>query len=204
MTTALLIVDVQNDFCPGGALDVPEGDRVVPVINELAARFSAAGHPVLASRDWHPPHTSHFVAGGGPWPEHCVAGSPGAAFHPDLRLPTGTLVFDKGVDPCAHGYSAYEGKTQAGEGLAEALARLGVERLVVAGLATDYCVKQTVLEARRLGLDVVVVSDAVRGVDVRAGDSAHALNEMAAAGATLAAASSLTVGAPRELRGNQR
>jgi nicotinamidase/pyrazinamidase len=193
MQTALLIVDVQNDFCPGGALGVRHGDRVVPVVNALAARFAELGRPVLASRDWHPRETLHFVSGGGPWPEHCVAGSSGAAFHPDLRLPPGTILLNKGEEPDAHGYSAYEGRTLTGEPLGAVLERAGVGRLVVVGLATDYCVRQTVLDARRQGLEVVVVSDAVLGVDVEAGDSARALEEMAAAGAAILPASALAL-----------
>jgi nicotinamidase/pyrazinamidase len=191
MKAALLIVDVQNDFCPGGALAVRGGDEVVPVINALAARFAEEGRPVLASRDWHPRETAHFVSGGGPWPEHCVADTHGAAFHPDLRLPPGTIVITTGTEPDADGYSAYEGRTAAGERLDATLERLGVGRLVVAGLATDYCVKQSVLDARRRGVEVVVVSDAVRGVDLSPGDSARALEEMRAAGATIATAASL-------------
>jgi nicotinamidase/pyrazinamidase len=191
--SALLIVDVQNDFCPGGALAVPEGDRVVPVVNDLAARFAAADLPVLATRDWHPPDTIHFVTRGGPWPEHCLANSDGAAFHPDLRLPRGTELITTGSDPDTHGYSAFEGQTSSGEALADALERLGVGRLVVAGLATDYCVKESVLDARRRGLDVVVVADGVRGVDVHPGDSTRALDEMTAAGAEIATSDSVAL-----------
>jgi nicotinamidase/pyrazinamidase len=191
--SALLIVDVQNDFCPGGALAVPEGDRVVPVVNDLAARFAAADLPVLATRDWHPPDTIHFVTRGGPWPEHCLANSEGAAFHPDLRLPRGTELITTGSDPDTHGYSAFEGQTSSGEALADALERLGVGRLVVAGLATDYCVKESVLDARRRGLDVVVVADGVRGVDVHPGDSTRALEEMTAAGAEIATSDSVAL-----------
>jgi nicotinamidase/pyrazinamidase len=191
--SALLIVDVQNDFCPGGALAVPEGDRVVPVVNDLAARFAAADLPVLATRDWHPPDTIHFVTRGGPWPEHCLANSEGAAFHPDLRLPGGTELITTGSDPDTHGYSAFEGQTSSGEALADALERLGVGRLVVAGLATDYCVKESVLDARRRGLDVVVVADGVRGVDVHPGDSTRALEEMTAAGAEIATSDSVAL-----------
>jgi nicotinamidase/pyrazinamidase len=183
--TALLVVDVQNDFCPGGALAVPEGDAVVPVISRLARRATAASVPVFASRDWHPTSTSHFETGGGPWPEHCVAGTAGAEFHPQLELPPATMVVSKGNDPGADGYSAFDGRLEDGRSLAEALAAHGVTRLVVAGLATDYCVRASVLDACRMGYDVVVVSDAIRGVEVQPGDSARALREMRAAGALI-------------------
>jgi len=181
--TALLIVDAQNDFCAGGALAVPDGDAVVPVVNAVAARAAASGLPVFASRDWHPAETTHFAPYGGAWPVHCVAGTPGAGFHPALTLPGGSVIVTKGDDPGADGYSAFDGHLVTGETLAEALASRGVGRLVVVGLATDYCVKHSVVEARRAGLAVDVVSDAVRGVDVTPGDSERALAEMRAAGA---------------------
>ncbi len=183
---ALVVVDVQNDFCPGGALAVAHGDEVVPVLNRAAARFAAAGAPVFASRDWHPPVTRHFRAGGGAWPPHCVQGTPGAAFHPSLALPAGTDVVSKGMDPEADAYSCFQAETAAGTPFADALRARGVRRLVVGGLATDYCVKATVLDALRAGFEVVVLEDAVRAVDVAPGDGARALAEMRAAGATIA------------------
>jgi nicotinamidase/pyrazinamidase len=182
---ALLIVDVQNDFCAGGALAVPGGDSVVPTINLVARSVRARGGLVLASRDWHPRESTHFSSHGGPWPVHCVAGTPGAQFHPGLDLPEGTQIVTKGDNPGAHGYSAFDGRMPSGEPLAEGLRARGVRRLLVAGLATDYCVKHSVLDARRAGLDVVVVADAIRGVEVRPGDSAAALAAMTAAGATV-------------------
>ncbi len=182
-TDALLIVDVQNDFCPTGALAVPQGDRVVPVLNEYAARFHGLGLPVYASRDWHPERTRHFAAMGGPWPRHCVAGTPGAAFHPELRLPEGTLVLSKGTDPNDDGYSAFEAVAEDGHGLSEALKARGVDRLYVGGLATDYCVRATVRDAVARGIRPVVLLDAVQGIDVRQGDEARALDEMMRAGA---------------------
>jgi len=184
-TRALLVVDVQNDFCPGGALPVAEGDRVVPVINEVAARFAARGEPVFVSRDWHPQDTNHFQDYGGPWPVHCVADTPGAEFHPDLVLPDGAVIVSKGEDPADHGYSAFEGRTPDGTGLGDALDRLGVRTLVVAGLATDYCVKQSVLDAREHGLEVMVLADAVRAVNVQPGDDARAIEAMRQAGAAV-------------------
>ncbi|HEY8490951.1 MAG TPA: bifunctional nicotinamidase/pyrazinamidase [Dehalococcoidia bacterium] len=183
---ALAVVDVQNDFCPGGSLGVPEGDRVVPVLNQYARRFHEEGSPVIATRDWHPPKTRHFQEGGGPWPPHCVQGTPGAAFHPDLRLPPGTTVLSKGMDPNEDSYSAFDARTDAGESLAELLRRLGVEELYVGGLATDYCVRATALDALAQGFRVTVLTDAVRGVDVTPGDSERALREVVEAGARTA------------------
>lgn len=183
---ALLVVDVQNDFCPGGALAVPEGDRVVPVLNRYVARFTEAGLPVFASRDWHPAETRHFEAGGGPWPPHCVAGTPGAAFHPALALPPDATIVSKGTDPTDDGYSAFEAESEAGVPLPEALRREGVRRLFVGGLATDYCVRASVLDAAEAGLRPVLLLDAIRGIDVEPGDQARALDAMIRAGARTA------------------
>lgn len=180
---ALLIVDVQNDFCPGGSLAVPEGDRVVPVLNEYIEAFRRRGLPVYASRDWHPEETRHFQAGGGPWPPHCVAGTPGADFHPELALPEDATVVSKGTAPSDDGYSAFEAETEVGEGLESSLRARGVRRLFVGGLATDYCVRASVLDAARQGFQPVLLLDAVRGIDVNEGDQAAALDEMIRAGA---------------------
>lgn len=188
---ALLMVDVQNDFCPGGALPAPEGDRVVPVLNAYIEQFQRAGLPVYASRDWHPAVTRHFREYGGPWPPHCVQNTPGAAFHPDLQLPRGVTVVTKGTDPEDHGYSAFEGRDPAGAGLADSLKRQGVSQLYVGGLTTDYCVRQSALDARRHGFDTVVLLDAVRGIDVEEGDIARALDEMLRAGARTATLATL-------------
>ena len=179
---ALLVVDVQNDFCPGGALPVPNGDQVVPVLNRLASHASALGFPVYASRDWHPANSRHFAVNGGKWPVHCVPGTPGARLHADLDLPPGALIVTKDVGPDGDGYSAFEG-TIAGRGsLAADLRARGVTELVIGGLATDYCVLATALDGRREGFDVVVVSDAVRAVEKTPGDGARAIAEMEAAG----------------------
>ncbi|HUG40379.1 MAG TPA: nicotinamidase [Longimicrobiales bacterium] len=183
---ALLIVDVQNDFCPGGALAVPEGDRVVPVLNAYIEAFRSRGLPVFASRDWHPPQTRHFKAGGGPWPPHCVAGSPGAGFHPDLALPEDAPVVSKGMAPTDDGYSAFEAESADGRELADSLRDRGARRLFVGGLATDYCVRASVLDAARQGFRPVLLLDAIRGIDVQAGDQAAALDEMIRAGARTA------------------
>ncbi len=180
---ALVIVDVQNDFCPGGALPVARGDEVVPVLNRYAERFARRGAAVFATRDWHPERTRHFQAFGGVWPPHCVQGTPGAAFHPDLRLPPGTVVASKGMDPEQDAYSGFQARTPEGLGFAAALGARGVRRLFVGGLATDYCVKATVLDALKEGFEVVLLEDAVRAVDVTPGDGERALQEMRAAGA---------------------
>ncbi len=183
---ALLLVDVQNDFCPGGALPVPEGDRVVPVLNEYAERFARMDAPVFASRDWHPVVTKHFKAQGGPWPPHCVADSTGAAFHPELKLPAQASILTKGTDPTDDGYSAFEAADERGKALSERLKEKRIGRLYVGGLATEYCVRASVLDGLGQGLDVVVLLDAVRGIDVQAGDVARALDEMLRAGARTA------------------
>jgi nicotinamidase/pyrazinamidase len=180
--SALLVVDVQNDFCPGGALVVPRGDEVVPALNRVVADAAAAGAPVYASRDWHPAVTTHFKEYGGPWPPHCVQGTPGAAFHPDLKLPPSAIVITKGEDPQHPGYSAFDGRTADGRSLLDELRARGVNHLIVGGLATDYCVRQSVLDARRHGFDVTLLEDAVKGVEVTPGDSERAIEEMRAAG----------------------
>jgi nicotinamidase/pyrazinamidase len=183
---ALLIVDVQNDFCPGGALAVPEGDRVVPVLNQYADKFAGSGLPVFASRDWHPQVTKHFQAQGGPWPPHCIAESAGAAFHPQLKLPADASVLTKGTNPTDDGYSAFEGLNDQGRALGDVLRKDDVASLYVGGLATEYCVRASVMDALKDGLDVVVLLDAVRGIDVQEGDVARALDEMMRAGARTA------------------
>ncbi len=190
--TAVLIVDVQNDFCPGGALAVPEGDQVVPVLNRVAAQVAQWGGTVVASRDWHPPTTRHFAAYGGKWPVHCVQNTPGAQFHPDLKLPQGAVIISKGTSENDDGYSAFEGRAEDGRSLLEILRERGIKRLIVGGLATDYCVRASVLDALKNGFEVLVLTDAVRGVNLQPDDSERALQEMQAAGATLTDASALT------------
>jgi nicotinamidase/pyrazinamidase len=185
--SALLIVDVQNDFCPGGSLPVPRGDEVVPVLNRYIEQFQAAGRPIFASRDWHPPVTKHFAQYGGTWPVHCVQGTPGAAFHPDLRLPADAIIVSKGMDPNYDGYSAFDAVDDQGRSLEALLRERGVEHLYVGGLATDYCVKHSALDAARRGFRVTVLEDASRGVEVRPGDVERALAELRAAGAEVRA-----------------
>jgi nicotinamidase/pyrazinamidase len=181
---ALLIVDVQNDFCPGGALAVPDGDRVVAPLNRCAERLSRSGAPIYASRDWHPAVTTHFKPYGGVWPPHCIANTEGAKFHPDLRLPPSTVVVTKGDDPRCDGYSVFDGRTADGADLLEDLRRRQIDHLYVGGLATDYCVKQSVLDALKAGIQVSLLTDAIRAVDVQAGDGLRAVEEMVRSGAT--------------------
>ena len=188
---ALLIVDVQNDFCAGGALAVRGGDEVVPVLNRLADRAAALGWPVYASRDWHPADSRHFEIHGGAWPVHCVAGTEGARFHPDLRLPPGTMIITKGTGRHDDGYSAFEGEVPGRGPFIDDLRARGVTHLVVGGLATDYCVRNNVLDALRHGLAVLLVEDAIRAVDVAPGDGQRALDEMRAAGAEVLHSSSI-------------
>jgi len=186
MRPALIVVDVQRDFCPGGALPVPKGDQVVPVLNEYARRFWEKGHPVYASRDWHPRRTTHFREFGGAWPAHCVQGEPGAEFHPDLRLPEGTIVVSKGTGPEEDAYSAFQARGPAGEPLADLLRREGVDHVYVGGLATDYCVRATVLDALRNGFAATFLVDASRGVNLEPGDAEEAIADMVRAGADVA------------------
>ena len=180
---ALIIVDVQNDFCPGGSLGVKGGDTIVPIVNRYIDKFRAAGLPVIATRDWHPAKTTHFNEFGGVWPAHCVQGTSGAAFHPDLRLPSDAIIISKGTVADEDSYSAFHGSDSSGLPLEQVLRALGVERIFVGGLATDYCVKQTALDALKQGFSVVVLADAVRGVDLSPGDAERALAQALDAGA---------------------
>ena len=180
MGHALIVVDYQNDFTPpDGALAVAGGDEIAGRINELAA--SDEYDLVVATRDWHPPDHGSFAEQGGPWPVHCVQGTAGAQLHPAFDASAVDEVIDKGQDPGTEGYSGFDGTR-----LAELLRKRGIDRVTVVGLATDYCVKNTVLEALQEGFTAIVDTTAVRGVEVEAGDSERALAEMRAAGASLA------------------
>jgi nicotinamidase/pyrazinamidase len=192
--SALIVVDVQNDFCPGGALGVRGGDQIVPVLNRYIEKFSRARLPIIATRDWHPEKTSHFKSGGGPWPAHCIRQTQGAEFHADLKLGEEAVVVSKGTAPHEDGYSAFQARDISGTTLAELLRRSGVETIFIGGLATDYCVKYTVLDGLQHGFRAVVLGDAIRGVNLDPNDSRRALNEMSAAGAvTLASFDDLRV-----------
>lgn len=175
---ALVIVDVQNDFLPGGSLAVAHGDAVVPALNRAIDVFMARRLPVAATRDWHPEDHCSFRAQGGPWPPHCVAGTPGADFAASLRLPANAIVVSKATTPGADAYSGFQGTE-----LHDHLRAAGVRRLFVGGLATDYCVLKTVLDAVQLGYEVWVLDDAIRAVNAEPGDGDRANAEMAARGA---------------------
>jgi nicotinamidase/pyrazinamidase len=183
---ALLVVDVQNDFLPGGALGVPDGDRVLAPINKAIAVFLAHELPIFASRDWHPVGHCSFREQGGPWPVHCVAGTPGAAFSSALDLPAiATLVY-KATRVDEEAYSVF-----GGTGFEGMLRSAGVRRIFIGGLATDYCVLATTRDARMRGFGVVVLTDAVCAVNVQPGDGERALAEMKQLGARFATSGEL-------------
>jgi nicotinamidase/pyrazinamidase len=177
---ALVIVDVQVDFFPGGRLGVPGGDEVVPVLNRWIEQARRGGAVVVATRDWHPADHKSFAAQGGPWPIHCVRETPGAAFHPQLDLPDDAVVISKGTDPGDVGYSMFEDTD-----LAERLTEAGVRRLWVGGLALDYCVRSTVLDGVEAGFEVHLIADAVRAVNLNPDDGEKSLKRIRAAGAKI-------------------
>jgi len=184
---ALLVVDVQNDFLPGGSLAVPDGDAVIGPLNHCIEQFARAGLPVYATRDWHPPRHCSFREQGGPWPPHCIAGTPGAAFAADLRLPRDAVVVSKATAAERDAYSGFEGTE-----LAARLREAGVRRLFVGGLATDYCVLNTVRDALEEGFAVLLLGDAIRAVDVQPGDGERAIAEMQSLGARIVDSSRLS------------
>lgn len=175
---ALIIVDLQHDFLPGGSLAVTDGDAVIPVLNRAIAAFSAASLPIVATRDWHPADHCSFHAQNGIWPAHCIVGSHGAAFSPQLALTPATTIVSKATTAERDAYSGFEGTD-----LATTLREKNVTRVFVGGLATDYCVLQTVMDALRLGFQVVLLEDAIRAVNVKPGDGERAIAQMAAGGA---------------------
>lgn len=170
---ALVVVDLQVDFCPGGALGVPDGDKIVPLVNRL---LHVSGWFRVATRDWHPSDHISFRDQGGPWPPHCVANSPGSAFHPDLAQNKIELIVSK-AESDKEAYSGFDGTA-----LAETLREKEVRRIFVCGLATDYCVRATALDGRKEGFEVVVLEDAVRAVNIEPGDGERAVDEMKKAG----------------------
>lgn len=174
---ALLVVDVQNDFCPGGALGVPGGEEIVPILNNWIRKAHEAGIPVCFSRDWHPAHHVSFEERGGPWPPHCVQHTRGAELHGDLLLPENALVINKADTLDKDSYSAF-GATS----LADQLWRADVRRLWVGGLALDYCVMESALDAESLGFEVHLLLDATRAVDANPGDACRAVERMQAGG----------------------
>lgn len=177
---ALIVVDVQNDFCPGGSLAVAHGDEVVAPLNRLMKEFLDRGEPVFKTRDWHPEKTKHFAAYGGTWPVHCVQNTKGAEFHQDLIDDPRVTVISKGFDESADGYSGFDGTE-----LSKKLRDDGIEEVWVGGLATDYCVKETVLGGLREGFRVKALADAMRPVNVGPDDGRQAIEEMRNAGAEI-------------------
>ena len=176
---ALIVVDVQNDFCPGGTLAVSHGDEVVAPLNELIDEFLERGDPVYKSRDWHSPTTKHFQMYGGTWPVHCVQNTEGAEFHPQLKDDPRIRVISKGLGD-TDCYSAFD-ETD----LDEQLRQQGVREVLVGGLATDYCVKNTVIDALKHGFKVKALENAMRAVDLKPGDGERAIEEMRTAGAEI-------------------
>jgi len=174
---ALIVVDLQVDFCPGGALPVPEGDKVAPVLNRWLATARKSAAMIVATRDWHPVNHLSFQAQGGPWPTHCVQNSRGASFHAGLDLPPQTQIVSKGTAAGHQGYSAFEGTC-----LARKLNRAGVKRVWIGGLALDYCVRATALDAIQAGFEVHLIKPATRAVNLRRGDGQRALCELKIAG----------------------
>ena len=175
--SALIVVDVQNDFCPGGALPVPEGDKVVSVINKYIEKFELRGSLVIATRDWHPKNHISFRSQGGIWPEHCVQNTRGAEFHPSLRLPKKVIVISKTDKPDKEAYSGFQGTD-----LDTILRENTIRELFIGGLATDYCVKNTVLDGLTKGYKVYLLVDAIKGVEANLGDSEKAIKEMISRG----------------------
>lgn len=177
---ALIIVDPQVDFFPGGPLGVLHGDEILSPVNNIVAYALKMGWPILFSRDWHPAKTTHFKEFGGNWPVHCVANTPGAAFHPDLKIPESAIIISKGMSDTSDEYSPFAGTDSSGNSLDSVLKNLGVTTLYVAGLATDYCVKACVFDAQELGYDTIILSDAVRAVNIHPTDGYEAMLQMRA------------------------
>jgi len=186
---ALIVVDVQNDFCPGGSLAVADGDKVVAPLNKLMNEFLDRGEPVFKTRDWHTARTKHFATYGGTWPVHCVQGTQGAEFHQDLLDDPRITIISKGMNESADGYSGFDGTN-----LARLLREEGVEEVWVGGLATDYCVKHTVLDALHKGFEVKALADAMRAVNLDPNDGAQAIEEMRNAGAEIVGSESKAAG----------
>ncbi len=177
---ALIVVDVQNDFCPGGALPVKNGDRIVPHLNQVIAQFEDTGLPIFFTRDWHPPDHVSFKEQGGTWPPHCVKNTLGAAFHSDLRVPRNGKTISKATRASEEAYSGFQGTD-----LENQLRNLHVDTVVVGGLATDYCVKNTVLDGLKSGFRVMVLKYCVKGVNIKKSDSQNSLLQMHARGAVM-------------------
>ena len=175
---ALLIVDLQNDFCPGGALPVPDGDKIVPIINDLISIAVGRNMPILASKCWHPSDTTHFNTHGGPWPPHCIKTTKGAELHPDLKIPKNPILIYKCTKPNEDAYSAFDGKDRTGKTLLEILQNTKTEILWICGFATDYCVKATALDAKKYGFNIWVFKNACAAVNINPSDGKKSIEEM--------------------------
>jgi|TARA_B100000315_G_scaffold260645_1_gene323679 nicotinamidase/pyrazinamidase len=185
---ALIIVDVQNDFCPGGALAVPKGNEIITVVNRLIDKFQEAQYPIFATRDWHPSNHCSFQNQGGVWPPHCIQNTWGAEFHPVLNLPENAVIISKADTQENEAYSGFEGTE-----LSTLIREAGITNLVVCGLATDYCVKATALDGLKNGFEVTVEEDSIRGVNVKQDDSKKAMDEMKTSGVNFVKSSFLTI-----------
>lgn len=179
---ALLIVDMQNDFCPGGALGIKDGDKIIPAINKYIKIFSEKKLPIFASRDWHPKKTQHFKEFGGVWPRHCIQNSKGAEFHPKLKLPKEAILLYKGMDPEKESYSVFQAQEQNGMSFLNLLKIWGVEEIYIGGLAADYCVKFSALDALKERFKVKLLVDAIKGVNLKPEDSESAIRKMLGSG----------------------
>lgn len=174
--SALIIVDVQNDFCPGGALPVPEGDKIIPILNRYIEVFNSRKLLIYATRDWHPENHISFKTRGGPWPPHCIQNTWGAKFHPNLNIPPHSIIIPKATEPDREAYSGFEGTN-----LENDLKNRKIKRVFIGGLALDYCVKETVMDALKIGFETILLEDASRGVNID--DSERAVTEMILNGA---------------------
>jgi nicotinamidase/pyrazinamidase len=177
---ALVVTDVQNDFTPGGALAIRNGDKIIPPLNQVITQFADAGLPIFLTRDWHPPNHCSFKEQGGLWPPHCVKNTSGAAFHPNLRVPKNAKILSKATSADEEAYSGFKGTTLATE-----LRKSGVDTFVIGGLATDYCIKNTVFDGLELGFRVSVLKDCVKGVNLKKTDAAASLRQMRVKGAEM-------------------
>lgn len=187
-TDAFIIVDVQRDFCPGGALPVPGSNQIIPVLNDYIKIFKQARAHIYATRDWHPPNHVSFESYGGVWPPHCIQETDGAKFHPKLRLPEDVIIISKATTPSKESYSGFGGTKLNVE-----LKMKAIKRIFVGGLATDYCVKHTVIDALRLGFDTILLVDAIRGVNIQPNDSKKAIEETTKYGAKKATISDIFI-----------
>lgn len=185
-TDALLILDLQNDFCVGGSVAIAGGHTVAAQMAKAAAYFAAAGIPIYATQDWHPADHASFRTKGGPWPPHCVQGTPGAELHPDLNLPASAIIVRKGATPTKDAYSGF-----VDSDLEERLIAAGVKRVFVGGLATDYVVLNTVIDTLDIGLETYVIADAIDSMDIEPNDGLRALHLMQTTGAVIIAMADL-------------